>query len=115
MTRVRAATEGINRPRCAQNWGKIAPMRPEKQFPEDLVRRLPWARAALATVASTLCFFVAARAGAQGCAMCYQNAAASGATGQAALRHGILVLLLPAVSLFTGVLALIYRRREPSG
>jgi hypothetical protein len=49
---------------------------------------------------------------AQGCAMCYQTAAASAAPGQAALRHGILILLIPAASLFTGIFTLIYRRRN---
>jgi len=49
---------------------------------------------------------------AQGCAMCYQNAAASGEQGRAALRHGILILLLPALSLFSGIFVLIYRRRN---
>jgi hypothetical protein len=52
------------------------------------------------------------QAAAQGCAMCYQNAAASGAQGGAALRHGILMLLLPALSVFVGIFALIYRRRH---
>ncbi len=42
--------------------------------------------------------------------MCYQTAAASGAPGREALRHGILILLLPAVSLFLGILVIIYRR-----
>jgi len=47
---------------------------------------------------------------AQGCAMCYQNAAASGAKGQAALRHGILILLLPALGIFSSILAITLRR-----
>jgi hypothetical protein len=54
----------------------------------------------------------ASHAVAQGCAMCYQTAAASGAPARVALRHGILVLLLPAVSLFVGILAFIYRRND---
>ena len=49
---------------------------------------------------------------AQGCAMCYQNASASGAQGGAALRHGILILLLPALSVFLGIFVFIYRRRH---
>ncbi len=57
---------------------------------------------------------LAPHAGAQGCAMCYQNAAASGAKGQAALRHGILILLIPALGLFGGIFATIYRRNDPS-
>jgi len=46
--------------------------------------------------------------------MCYQNAAASAAAGRAALRHGVLVLLLPAVSLFVGIFGLLYCRRNPT-
>lgn len=53
---------------------------------------------------------VAPHALGQGCAMCYQNAASSGAAGRTALRHGILILLLPALSLFLGIFFLIYRR-----
>jgi hypothetical protein len=49
---------------------------------------------------------------AQSCALCYQGAAASGAQGGAALRHGILLLFVPAVSLFVGIFALIYHRRN---
>ena len=51
---------------------------------------------------------------AQSCAMCYQGAAASGAQGGAALRHGILLLFIPAISLFVGIFALIYHRRNDS-
>jgi hypothetical protein len=59
-----------------------------------------------------LAFILAPHAAAQGCAMCYQNASATGEQGRDALRHGILVLLLPTLSLFVGILALIYRRRN---
>jgi phosphate/sulfate permease len=52
------------------------------------------------------------RVHAQSCAMCYQGAAASGAQGGTALRHGILLLFVPAISLFVGIFALIYRRRN---
>jgi hypothetical protein len=51
---------------------------------------------------------------AQSCAMCYQNAAASGAQGIAALRNGILVLLIPTLTLFVGLFALLYRHRNAS-
>ena len=72
-----------------------------------------------AAIAGTICaafalLLFAPHAAAQGCAMCYQNAAASGAKGQAALRHGILVLLIPALGLFAGIFATIYRRNNPS-
>jgi hypothetical protein len=56
----------------------------------------------------------APHAAGQGCAMCYQSAAASGEQGRQALRHGILVLLFPTVSLFLGIFALIYSRRNTS-
>lgn len=61
-----------------------------------------------------LALFVSAapQSAAQGCAMCYQSAAASGAQGREVLRQGILILLLPSLSLFTGILALMYRRRN---
>lgn len=70
--------------------------------------------AALILVAITFLLIAAPHAAAQGCAMCYQNAASSAAHGRAALRHGILILLLPALSLFLGVFLLIYRRRNPA-
>ena len=72
------------------------------------------ARRWLAAAATCVLLFAAAapHAMAQGCAMCYQTAAASGAPVREALRHGILVLLLPAASLFLGIFAYIYRRRN---
>ena len=61
---------------------------------------------------SLLLVSVAPSAAAQGCAMCYQNASASGPQGAQALRYGILILMLPTLTLFTGIFALIYRRRN---
>lgn len=65
-------------------------------------------------MAACLCLgaMLAQHAAAQGCAMCYQSAAASAEQSRAALRHGILILLLPAVGLFGGIFALIYLRRN---
>ena len=49
---------------------------------------------------------------AQGCAMCYQNAAASGARIIHALKGGIVILIIPPL-LMTGAFArLVYRRRN---
>lgn len=70
--------------------------------------------AALLIMALTVTAALAPHAAAQGCAMCYQNAAASGPQGREALRHGILVLLLPTVSLFLGIFGLLYTRRNIS-
>ena len=46
--------------------------------------------------------------------MCYQNAAATGPQGREALRHGILILLLPTLSMFIGIFGLLYSRRNTS-
>jgi len=70
--------------------------------------------AVLAAVVVAVIATLAPRVAAQGCAMCYQNAAATGAQGREALRHGILILLFPTVSLFLGIFALIYARRNTS-
>ncbi len=49
---------------------------------------------------------------AQGCAMCYQSAAASGARLIHALKSGIVILMIPPL-LMTGVFArLVYRKRN---
>lgn len=76
----------------------------------DVNSVLKWAIAAGCAV--LLCA-ASPRAAAQGCAMCYQTAAASAATGRDALREGIWILLLPAVSLFLGIFVIMYRRRNP--
>jgi hypothetical protein len=61
---------------------------------------------------AALALLAAPHAAAQGCAMCYQNASASGVQGAQALRHGILVLLFPTLTIFLGIFGLIYRRRN---
>jgi hypothetical protein len=68
--------------------------------------------AAVLAVCAALFAVCAPHAAAQGCAMCYQNAAASGAQGREALRHGILILLFPTLSLFVGIFVLIFNRRN---
>jgi hypothetical protein len=75
---------------------------------EDYKMILRWV--ALAVGCAALLTLAAPHAAAQGCAMCYQTAAASGAPAREALRHGILILLLPAVGLFLGICGLIYHR-----
>ena len=72
--------------------------------------RNKWAAAGAAC--SGILALAAPHAVAQGCAMCYQTASASGAPGREALRHGILILLVPAVTVFLGIFGLIYRRRN---
>ena len=49
---------------------------------------------------------------AQGCALCYNDAAATGPQGIAALRHGILILAIPPMLIFAALFAVLYRRRN---
>jgi len=48
----------------------------------------------------------------QSCAMCYNNAAASGTTAIQALRSGILVLLVPPIFMFIAIFVLLFRSKE---
>lgn len=76
-------------------------------------KRSKFPRAAIfAARALSAIVLLAPHAAAQGCAMCYQNAAAAGSNAQAGLRHGILILLIPALGLFTGILGALYQRRD---
>lgn len=67
-------------------------------------------------IAGILLSFAAAllapAAAAQGCAMCAQNAAATGPEGARAINTGILVLLLPTLGIFGGLFVLIVRRHR---
>ena len=49
---------------------------------------------------------------AQGCALCYNTAAAASSRGIAALRHGVLILMLPPVVIFGVVTFLTVRGRN---
>ena len=48
----------------------------------------------------------------QGCALCYTQAANSGARLIRALRSGIVILIIPPLSLCLGAMVLAYRRRN---
>ena len=48
----------------------------------------------------------------QNCAMCYNNAAASGPAAIRALRSGIVALLVPPVLMFLGIFVLVFRSKE---
>jgi hypothetical protein len=47
---------------------------------------------------------------AQGCVMCYTSASAAGQRGERALRQAILVLMIPVLCLFVGILLFAWRR-----
>ena len=66
-------------------------------------------------VLGVLCASVASSpAFAQGCAMCYTSAAAAGKGAARALDLGILVLLVPTLLMFVGVLVFAIRRANAS-
>lgn len=48
----------------------------------------------------------------QGCALCYTQAAASGARMIRALKSGIVILIIPPVSICVGAIVLAYRKRD---
>src|SRR5215469_17902459 len=49
---------------------------------------------------------------AQGCAMCYQTAAGSGAQFVQALRHGILIMFFPPILIMGAIFYVAYRKRN---
>jgi hypothetical protein len=49
---------------------------------------------------------------AQGCAMCYQSAASSGAQFIQALRHGILIMFFPPILIMAAIFYAAYRKRN---
>ncbi|HYL09108.1 MAG TPA: hypothetical protein VEU31_00085 [Candidatus Acidoferrales bacterium] len=61
-----------------------------------------------------VCLFAGAAAApsasAQGCPMCYRAASQAGKLAIQALNHGILVLLIPTLLMFVGVLVFAFRR-----
>lgn len=66
-------------------------------------------------VVLVLLVLFAAPAFAQGCAMCYSNAAGSSKDGQKAISKGVLILLIPPVGFMTVGLGLAFqygRRRD---
>ncbi|MFZ0639133.1 MAG: hypothetical protein WAN33_16625 [Candidatus Acidiferrales bacterium] len=66
-------------------------------------------KAAVCFAGALLC---AHAAFAQGCALCYNDAASTGPQAQAALRHGILALAIPPMLIFTTIFGILYRRRN---
>jgi hypothetical protein len=59
---------------------------------------------------SLLALIAVPSAFAQGCALCYTAADATGARGERMLDIGILVLLLPCLILFAGIFIMLVRR-----
>src|SRR5438552_16290729 len=66
----------------------------------------------LAAVILIVMFASSTVAWGQGCAMCYNSAAAAKASAIQALKQGILVLLFPPLAMFIGIFALAFRLRH---
>jgi len=64
------------------------------------------------TLAFAVALLSAHPALAQGCALCYNDAAGTGPQAQAALRHGILILAIPPMLIFATIFAVLYRHRN---
>ena len=66
----------------------------------------------LVSVGMALLLACAGAAHAQGCVLCYQSAAASGARIIAALRSGIEILIVPPLVILGGAMRMAYRKRN---
>jgi len=64
------------------------------------------------TLAGLVALALPSFAFAQGCALCYTQAANSGARIIQALREGIVILIIPPLSMCLGAMVLAYRRRN---
>ena len=70
---------------------------------------IKWLTGAIATVAVMA---ASVPAYAQGCAMCYNTAAAAKANAIQSLKSGTLVLLIPVLLLFAGIVGIAFRSRN---
>jgi hypothetical protein len=68
------------------------------------------ATALLAILIAGLALAAAPAVQAQGCVMCYTSASAAGQRGERAFRQAILVLMIPVLCLFVGILLFAWRR-----
>jgi hypothetical protein len=76
------------------------------------VRQKATNSAVLLLVAGLMLVLAPSPAWAQGCALCYTQAAAAAPRFIQALRSGILILVIPPAFLYTGITVLAYRKRN---
>jgi hypothetical protein len=69
-----------------------------------------WSRSVVAVLVA--CLFAPAMLFAQGCALCYTQAAGSGSRMIAALRSGILILMVPPMLICIGITWMAYKKRN---
>jgi len=77
---------------------------------ERTTKYLPWAQAALVLLLLSL----SPTASAQGCALCYTQAASAGHRIIEALRSGILILIFPPMAICIGLTIIAYKKRDSS-
>jgi hypothetical protein len=71
-----------------------------------------WKSIAILVLAIGALFLVTPSASAQSCALCYTQAASSGARMIQALKSGILILIAPPTLMSVGVIFVCYRKRH---
>jgi hypothetical protein len=71
-----------------------------------------WKSIAILVLASSALFLLTPSASAQSCALCYTQAASSGARMIQALKSGILILIAPPTLMSVGVIFVCYRKRN---
>ena len=77
------------------------------------LRARRWAGVArLPLLLAVICFLGCLPAFAQGCALCYTQAASSGARMIDALKNGIFILVIPPTLMSLGVIGICYRKRN---
>jgi hypothetical protein len=74
----------------------------------------PWKSIGISAIALAGLFllFTAMPASAQGCALCYTQAASSGSRMIQALKSGILILIAPPTFMTAGMIFICYRKRN---
>jgi len=76
----------------------------------DIIVSWRWLRCG--AVLTGLLFLMAIPAFAQGCALCYTQAAAAGARMIAALRSGIIILVVPPTLASVGMVFVVHKKRN---
>ncbi|MFZ1050282.1 MAG: hypothetical protein WAN41_06320 [Candidatus Sulfotelmatobacter sp.] len=71
-----------------------------------------WKSISILVLAITAFFLLIPSASAQSCALCYTQAASSGARMIQALKSGILILIAPPTLMSVGVIFVCYRKRN---
>jgi hypothetical protein len=97
--------ESVEVTRSRPSWSEGDEVKHAKQ------RRVQYLKLGLVALAFLL-LIIPQEVRAQGCAMCYQSAASSGARLIHALKSGIVILIIPPLVMTGAFARLVYRRRN---